>query len=51
MAIDEVFLNPTVEKVIFQIRFSNLFYIENKIGELQIKLMSEFPDSSIVMRR
>jgi uncharacterized protein (TIGR04255 family) len=51
MSIDEVFPNPTVEKVIFQIRFSNLFYIENKIGDLQIKLMSEFPDSSIVMRR
>ena len=31
MAINEVFPNPTVKKVIFQIRFPNLFFIESKI--------------------
>jgi uncharacterized protein (TIGR04255 family) len=48
MAINEVFPNPTVKKVMFQIRFSNLFYIENKIGDLQMKLMKEFPESSML---
>ena len=48
MAINEVFPNPTVKQVIFQIRYSNLFYIENKIGDLQMKLMEEFPESSLL---
>jgi len=51
MAIKEVFPNPTVEQVSFEIRFSNLFYIENKIGELQIKLINEFPDSDLIFSR
>ncbi len=51
MPIDEVFPNPTVKQVIFQIRFPNLFYIESKIGELQVKIMQEFPESSLMLRR
>lgn len=51
MTIDEVFPNPTVESVIFQIRYSNLFYIENKIGDLQMQIMKEFPDSDLLYRR
>lgn len=51
MTIQEVFPNPTVKNVVFQIRFSNLFYIENKIGDLQIELMKEFPESSILYRQ
>jgi uncharacterized protein (TIGR04255 family) len=48
MAINEVFPNPTVKRVIFQIRYPNLFYIEDKIGALQMKLMKEFPESSLL---
>ncbi len=51
MAIDEVFPNPTVKQVIFQIVFPNLFYIENKIGEFQLKIMNEFPESTMLQRR
>ncbi len=51
MVINEVFTNPTVKKVIFQIRFPNLFYIENKIGEIQLKLMKEFPESALIHKQ
>ena len=51
MTIDEVFSNPTVKQVLFQIRFPNLFYIESKIGEYQLKIMKRFPESSMAFRR
>jgi len=51
MVIEEIFPNPTVKQVIFQIKFPNLFYIENKIGEFQLKIMKEFPKSSLQFRR
>jgi len=51
MAIEEIFPNPTVKQVIFQIMFPNLFYIENKIGEFQLKIMNEFPESTLLHRR
>jgi len=51
MAIEEVFPNPTVKQVIFQIRFPNLFYIENKIGDFQLRVMNEFPESTMLHRR
>lgn len=47
----EVFPNSTVKKVVFQIVFPNLFYIENKIGEFQLKIMSLFPISSLAFRK
>jgi uncharacterized protein (TIGR04255 family) len=47
MSITEVFPNPTVKQVIFQIQFPNLFYIESKIGEFQTKIISEFPESAL----
>lgn len=51
MAITEIFPYPTVKTVIFAIRFPNLFYIENKIGEFQTKIMKEFPESALIFRR
>lgn len=51
MVIQEIFPNPTVKQVIFQIKFPNLFYIENKIGDFQLKIMSEFPRSSLLFRK
>lgn len=47
----KVYKNPTVEKVIFQIRFSNLFLIENRIGNLQTDIMEKFPEASLSIRR
>lgn len=51
MTITEVFPKPTVKQVVFQIRFPNLFYIERNIGDFQIKVMKEFPNSNLAMRR
>ena len=51
MTINEVFPNPTAKQVVFQIRFPNLFYMENKIGDLQLKIMKEFPQSALLFRR
>ncbi|HII93179.1 MAG TPA: TIGR04255 family protein [Methanosarcina sp.] len=51
MKINEIFPNPTVKQVIFQIRYPNLFFIENRIGDFQIKIMTEFPDSSFFVKR
>ena len=51
MAINEVFPNPTVKQVIFQIKYPNLFYLENKIGEFQLLIMEEFPESALTYRQ
>jgi hypothetical protein len=51
MTINEVFPNPTVKQVVFQIHFPNLFYIESKIGELQMRIMEKFPESAILFRQ
>ena len=47
----KIYKNPTVKTVIFQIRFSNLFMIENKIGDFQTEIMERFPESSLIVRR
>jgi uncharacterized protein (TIGR04255 family) len=51
MNIKEVFINPTVKQVVFQIHYPNLFYIENKIGDIQLRIMKEFPESSLIFRQ
>ena len=51
MVIEEILLYPTVKQVIFQITFPNLFYLENRIGNIQEKIMGEFPKSNLVYRR
>lgn len=51
MAIDEVFPNPTVKQVVFQIIFPNLFYMENIIGQFQLDIIEQFPDSALLHRR
>jgi len=40
MAIAEIFPNPTVKSVFFEVRFPNLFYLEAKIGDLQLKVLA-----------
>lgn len=51
MSINEVFPNPTVKQVIFQIRFPNLLFMEAKIGDVQLEVMREFPESQVVYQR
>ena len=51
MAIPEVFSNPTVKTVIFQIRFPNLFFIENIIGDYQVRIMNYFKDSALILSK
>lgn len=51
MAINEIFPNSTVEQVAFEIIYPNLFYMEKNIGELQVKIMEEFPQSALLLRR
>jgi uncharacterized protein (TIGR04255 family) len=51
MTIREIFPNPTVKQVIFQILFPNLFYIENRIPDFQLKVMKEFPQSALILRK
>ena len=51
MAINEVFPNPTVKQVIFQVRFPNLFYLDSRMGEFQLKVMKDFPKSSLALTR
>lgn len=47
----EVYPNPTVKQVIFQIRFPNLFYLESRIGEYQVRIMRDFPESRLIFQR
>lgn len=47
----EIFPNPTVRRVVFQMQFPNLFALEKKIGDFQEKIMGQFPESKLIFRR
>ncbi len=51
MVINEIFPNPTVKQVIFKIKFPNLLYIENRLGDFQLEIIDEFPKSSVIYKR
>ena len=51
MAANEVFPTPLVKQVAFEVRFPNLFFIEGRIGEFQVEVMKDFPQSELVQRR
>lgn len=51
MSINEIFPNPTVKQVAFEIKFPNLFYMEKQIGDFQLKIMKEFPQSALLFRK
>lgn len=51
MSINEIFPFSTVKKVIFQIRYPNLFFIESKIGDYQLRIMDKFPESSLLFQK
>lgn len=50
-ATNEVFPNPTVKQVFLEARFPNLFYLESRIGPLQMEIMKEFPESKLIMEQ
>jgi len=43
---DEIFTNPPLHEVAFEVRFPHLFYINQRIGEFQLDIMDDFPKSS-----
>lgn len=47
----EIYPNPTVKQVIFQIKFPNLLYIEKSIGDIQIKIMDDYPESAEMIQK
>lgn len=47
----KIYKKPTVKTVVFQIKFSNMFIIENRIGEFQNRIINKFPESSLAIRR
>jgi len=47
----EIFPNPMVKQVAFEVRFPNLFFIEGRIGDFQVKVMKDFPQSELILRR
>jgi uncharacterized protein (TIGR04255 family) len=47
----EIFPNPLVKHVFFEVRFANLFFIESRIGEFQVQVMKDFPQSELVVRK
>lgn len=51
MPADEIFPNPTVKQVIFQIRYPNLFFLESRMGDIQIEIMEDFPESQLVLQK
>jgi uncharacterized protein (TIGR04255 family) len=51
MAITEIFPNPVVKTVAFELRFPNLFYLESRIGEFQVEVMKDFPDSELAIQQ
>ena len=51
MGSDQIYPNSLVKKVCFQIRFPNLFYLADRIGNYQAKIMKQFPESKLLMRR
>ena len=46
-----VYLRAREQQFIFKIRFSNLFIIENKIGEFQSEIVSRYPESALNIRK
>lgn len=51
MSINEIFPNPVVKEVAFEVRFPNLFFLESRIGNFQTKVMKDFPESALLLRK
>lgn len=50
MAFKEVFKNPTVKQVVFQLAFPNFFGMESKIGDYQLRIMGRLPKSALLIQ-
>lgn len=50
MVIGKIYPRPTVRQVIFQITYPHLFSLENRIGDIQEKIMKEFPVPKLLLR-
>lgn len=48
---NEVFPNPTVHQVVFQVRFPSLFFMESRLGDFQLAIMPQFPESELRLQR
>lgn len=48
---DEIFANPPLHEVAFEIRFPLLFYMNQKIGDFQLEIMDDFPKSSQIFEQ
>jgi len=51
MANYEIFKNPTVIEVVFEIRFPPINFIPEKIGEFQLAIMDKFPQSEQIFEQ
>lgn len=51
MKTNEVFKRPTIKRVLFQITYPSLFFLENKIGDFQLSIMEKFPKSALLFRK
>lgn len=49
MSLNEVFPNPTVKQVIFQVRFPALFSMDSLVGNYQLRIMEMFPKSELLV--
>ena len=51
MAKRELYADPTVKQVIFQITYPNLFSLESKMGDFQTRIFERFPQAALLYRR
>lgn len=51
MSLNEIFPNPTVKQVIYQIRFPCMFSMESLIGNYQLQIMEKFPKSRLILSK
>ncbi len=51
MVTREMFKNSTVKEVAFEVKFPNLFFIETKIPDYQMKIMDTFIESNLLIRQ
>jgi len=51
MTSTEVYERPTLNSVHFEARYPTLFYLNDKIGELQLKIIDDFPKSSQIIQQ
>ena len=48
---NEIYKRPILKTVIFQITFPNLFFMESKIPDIQLELINEYPESSLIINQ